>query len=185
MRNLFKMLFVVFAIPIVNANIAWAQSANLKVVFIRHAEKPVKGDNLTCQGYNRSVKLPAVIIGKFGVPAYTYVPTLGIGEVTKHARMFETIVPLAAKYNLTINSARTEKDTAGVAADIKTKSGIVLVAWNHKTIAAIIRNLGVKDESLVWPDDDYDTIWIVSFKNGVALLTRDKENINPGTDCNF
>jgi hypothetical protein len=164
---------------------AMAQTANLRVVLIRHAEKPLKGDNLTCQGYNRSLKLPVVLVGKFGVPAFTYVPSLGVGEVTKHARMFETIVPLIVKYNLSINSAHLEKDTAGVAADIKLKTGVVLVAWNHKTIAAIVRALGVRDSNLLWPDDDFDTIWIVTFKNGAATLTRDKENINPVTGCSF
>ncbi|SDF55410.1 hypothetical protein SAMN05216464_12025 [Mucilaginibacter pineti] len=162
-----------------------AQSASLKIVFIRHAEKPVKGDNLTCQGISRSLKLPAVINAKFGVPAYLFVPSLGLGETTKHARMFETIVPLAAKYNLTVNSSRTEKDSLGMAADLKSRTGVVLVSWEHGGIAAIVRALGVKDFNLKWPDDDYDSIWIVTFKNGNALFTRDKEGIVVTSDCNF
>ncbi|RWY51206.1 histidine phosphatase family protein [Mucilaginibacter gilvus] len=185
MKYLLKILCLLITFSFFYIGFTRAQTPDLKVILIRHAEKPLKGDNLTCQGYNRSLKLPAVLVGKFGIPAYTYVPSLGVGEVTKHARMFETIVPLAVKYNLTINSARVEKDTAGVAADIKTKAGTILVAWNHKTIAAIVRALGVKDNNLLWPDDDYDTIWIVTFQNGTANLTRDKENINPGKDCNF
>jgi hypothetical protein len=160
-------------------------SNDLKIVFIRHAEKPLKGDNLTCEGLNRSLKLPAVITAKFGIPAFIFVPGLGLGEATKHARMFQTIVPLAAKYNLTINSSRTEKDSLGMAADIKSRSGVVLVAWEHGGIAPIARALGVKESGLKWPDDDYDSIWIVTFDNGVAVLTKDKEGIVAAKGCDF
>jgi hypothetical protein len=166
----------------------FAQKSNqdsLKIVFIRHAEKPVKGDNLTCQGLNRSLMLPAVITAKFGVPAYVFVPGLGLGEATKHARMFQTIVPLAVKYNLTINSSRTEKDSLGMAADLKSRSGVVLVSWEHGGIAPIVRALGVKEPGLTWANDDYDTIWIVTFKNGAAVLTLDKEGIVAPDGCSF
>ena len=41
---------------------------NLKVVIIRHGEKPADkadgGDNLSCQGQNRALQLPAVLIKK-------------------------------------------------------------------------------------------------------------------------
>ena len=164
---------------------ALAQSPDLKIIFIRHAEKPVKGDNLTCQGVNRSLKLPAVIKAKFGVPAYLFVPAMGLGEATKHSRMFQTIVPLAAKYNLTINSSRQEKDSLGMAADLKSRTGTTLVVWEHNNIVPIVRALGVKEADLKWPDDDYDSIWVVTFKNGIATIAFDKENIHPPADCSF
>ncbi len=164
---------------------AFAQSADLKIVFIRHAEKPVKGDNLTCQGVNRSLKLPAVINAKFGVPAYLFVPAMGLGEATKHSRMFQTIIPLAAKYNLTVNSSRQEKDSLGMAADLKSRAGTILVVWEHNNIIPIVRALGVKEAGLKWPDDDYDSIWVVTFNNGNAAITFDKENIRPSADCSF
>jgi len=53
---------------------------NLKIVIIRHAEKPVKGDNLTCQGLNRALQLPKMLKDKFGIPAYIFVPAIGLGE---------------------------------------------------------------------------------------------------------
>jgi hypothetical protein len=163
----------------------FAQSADLKIIFIRHAEKPVKGDNLTCQGLNRSLKLPAVINAKFGVPAYVFVPAIGLGEATKHSRMFQTIVPLASKYNLTVNSNRQEKDSLGMAADLKSRNGTVLVVWEHSNIVPIVKALGIKDPGLKWPDDDYDSIWIVTFNNRVAHIAFDKENIRPAADCAF
>jgi len=102
---------------------------NLKLVFIRHAEKPEKGDNLTCQGLNRALLLPKLLKDKFGIPAFIFVPSLGLGESTKHARMFETIAPFAMKYNLAINTSHREKDSIAMATDLKSKNGTILIVW--------------------------------------------------------
>ena len=167
--------------------ITYAQSpttakADLKIVFIRHGEKPEKGSNLTCKGLNRSLMLPALIKQKFGVPNYVYVPSLKLGEKTTHARMFETVAPLAAQYNLEIDSKFDEDDSAGVAADIMKRQGTVLVVWEHKAINTIIHALGVQYGTL-WKGDDYDSIIIITFINGKAVVTTDKEGLNPSDNC--
>jgi hypothetical protein len=155
----------------------------LTIVFIRHGEKPQKGDNLTCQGLNRALSLPAVLYAKFGVPDFTYIPAIGLGTSTRHARMFQTVVPFAARYNLTLNSNFEERDSAGLAADLLTRQGTVLLVWEHKAIPTILRALGVKDPGLSWDDDDYDSIWIVTFPGGVATLKRDHEGLHPSEAC--
>lgn len=157
----------------------------LKVIFIRHGEKPLKGDNLTCQGLNRSLQLPTIIASKFGVPDFIYVPSLAVGQSTKHSRMFETIVPLATKYNLPINTNYQEKDSAGIASDIKSKSGTVLVVWEHHAIVPIIKTLGISNEAFTWSNDDYNSILIVTFPKGIATLTKDTEGLTPSMDCPF
>jgi hypothetical protein len=158
---------------------------NLKVILIRHAEKPAKGDNLTCQGLHRSLQLPDVLVKKFGVPNYTYVPTMGQGDSTKHSRMFQTVIPLAAKYNLTINSKFDEKDSSGLAEEVRKKDGTVLIVWEHRAIASIVRSLGVHDFSSIWGDADYESIWIISFPNGIATVTKEKEGLTPDNKCAF
>lgn len=159
-----------------------SQSADLKIVFIRHGEKPEKGSNLTCKGLNRSLMLPELINKKFGVPDFIYVPSLKLAEKTGHARMFETVIPLAAKYNLEIDSKFEETDSVGVANDIMQKKGTVLVVWEHKAIINIIHALGVKYNTK-WNGDDYDTIIIITIKDGKTTLIMDKEGLNPSDDC--
>lgn len=159
--------------------------AQPKVVLIRHAEKPASGFNLTCQGLNRSLQLPAVLVKNFGLPTATYVPALGLGDTTKHARMFQTLIPFAAKYNLIITSKYEEDDSTGIARDILKHKGTVLVAWEHKKIVSIAHALGIKDDLLKWRDDDYDSIWIITFANGEAHLTKEKEGLNPSPECPF
>ena len=42
---------------------------------MRHGEKPSGGyGQLTCQGLNRSLALPDVLLAKFGKPTYLYAP---------------------------------------------------------------------------------------------------------------
>ena len=96
--------------------------------------------------------------------------------------MFETAVPLAVRYNLNIDTKFEETDSAGVANDIKEKKGTVLVIWEHKNISPIIHALGLKYAN-EWASDDYDSIIIITFKDGKATLTTDKEGLNPSDDC--
>jgi len=158
------------------------QNTTLKVIFIRHGEKPEKGNNLTCKGLNRSLLLPALIQSKFGIPDFVYAPSLKMTEKTTHARMFETVVPLAVKYNLDINSKFEETDSTGIANDILQKKGTVLVVWEHKAISSILHSLGIPGAP-VWNGTDYDTILIVTFVNGKATLTKDTEGLNPSDNC--
>jgi hypothetical protein len=44
-----------------------ADDNSLKVVIIRHGEKPETGDNLSCQGENRALQLPAVLYKKYNI----------------------------------------------------------------------------------------------------------------------
>lgn len=157
----------------------------LKVVVIRHGEKPDNGDNLNCQGLNRSLALPKVLYGKFGIASGLYVPVITTGDKTKSARMFQTIGPYAIKYDLNINSTYNDDDFKHVVKDVKHQSGTVIMTWEHNAIAGLAKAFGVK-QSLNWPDNDYDSIWIITFKKkGGAVLTIDKEGLNPSAACSF
>jgi hypothetical protein len=153
-----------------------------RVIIIRHGEKPEQGDNLSCQGLNRALQLPDVLNKKFGTPEFIFVPSINTGKKTSAARMYQTIVPFAVKYNLSINSKYDVDDTKGLAQDVLKRNGTVLLVWEHKHIDNILKALGVLD-SPKWPDDDFDSIWIINFQNGKAVLTKGKEGINPSTDC--
>ena len=163
---------------------------SLRVVIIRHGEKPDTGNNLSCAGLNRALALPAVLDTVIGKPGYTYVPTIGTGDKkTSSVRMFQTVTPFAVKNNLPVNSKYDEADTTAVAIDVKKKKGKVLMVWEHGNIPGLARNLGVKG-NLSWPGSDFDSIWIIDFKGtdskGNALepvLTIEKEHITPSNIC--
>ena len=155
-------------------------SKTLMIVIIRHGEKPETGDNLSPQGLNRALQLPTILVGKFGVPSHVYVPALGTDMTTTHARMFQTATPLAVQHNLSINTKFDEHDFAGITSHLREKTGTVLVVWEHHAINDIVLALGVKNAP-VWADDDYDSIWIVTFhENGDPVLILDKQGITHG-----
>jgi hypothetical protein len=182
----FKFLLIILALcGIAISGFGQTSSATVKIYFIRHGEKPDKGDNLNCQGENRALQLPAVIKAKIGVPNFTFIPTVASGTSTKQSRMFQTITPTAVKYNLTLNSSHGEKDSLQTATDLKTRKGTVLVVWEHSAIASIVRALGVAGFDKKWKGEDFDSIWIVTITNGVATFSKDKEGLNPSDKCSF
>ncbi|WEA03930.1 histidine phosphatase family protein [Mucilaginibacter sp. SJ] len=164
---------------------AFGQGKNLKLVFIRHAEKPDIGDNLSCAGFNRSLKLPEVLKAKIGLPDHIYVPAMHQGKSTARVRMFQTISPFAVKYNLSINSNFEEEDDNGVAKELTSKKGTILIVWEHNQIKPLLKALGMKVKDLQWPDSDFDSIWIVTFKKSKPSLTMDREGITPAAGCSF
>jgi hypothetical protein len=161
----------------------------LRVVIIRHGEKPDNGDNLSCAGLNRSLRLPAVLDTVTGTPDYTYVPTISTGKKTNSVRMFQTISPFAVQKNLVINSKYAETDTDDAANDVLKKRGIILMVWEHDNIPNLAKALGVKGK-LTWSGKDFDSIWIIDFsvtdKKGNLkdpAMKVEQEKINPPAGC--
>lgn len=181
--GLYLVAFLIVTAGMVTGSCGQAPPASLeRVIIIRHGEKPPQGDNLSCQGLNRSLQLPSVLYKKIGLPSAIYVPTIDQGKSTDVARMYQTIVPFAIKYNLKISTKYEVDDTKGLAAAIQKHTGTVLVVWEHKAAGKILRALGL-EEKQKWPDEDFDSIWIVTYKNGVPTLTKEAEGLHPTDSC--
>lgn len=159
----------------------------LRVLIIRHGEKPAVGDNLSCAGLNRALALPDVFAQLLPAPPeFTYVPLIGTdSQATSTARMFQTITPYAVLHNLIVNSDHDVADVAGLAADLRHKRGTALVVWEHHHIPGIVAKLGIKAPP-AWPENDFDSIWRLDFakesKKGNAkhpTLTHHHEHIQP------
>ena len=157
----------------------------LRIILIRHGEKPAEGDNLSCAGFNRSVKLPAVLKAKFGIPDYIYVPAPSTGKRTSNCRMLQTILPFAIKNNLPINTTFAVDATDLLAKKIRKQTGTIFVVWEHKQLGDIIELLGLKNLPGKWSADDYDSIYVITYPKNKAVLTVDKEGITPDNDCAF
>ncbi|WP_428329605.1 histidine phosphatase family protein [Mucilaginibacter sp.] len=185
MKKYSHFILLLFIVIGVSNSVSCQPASPLKIIIIRHGEKSAKGDNLSCQGLNRAMQLSKVIYSKFGIPADVYVPELNPGKSTTHVRMFQTISPFVIKYDLSVNSNYDVDDTDSLAKNLQKRTGTVLVVWEHKALNNIAWALGVKDKNLKWPADDYDSIWIVTYKNGNAVLTKDKEGIAPTSNCSF
>ena len=161
-----------------------APSDKLKVVIIRHGEKPKDGDNLSCQGQNRALQLAAVLHQKLNIPDAIYVPALKSDDKTKHSRMFQTITPFAIKYNVAINSKYSSDENEKIVKSVFKKQGTVLMVWEHNAIQPLAHSLGV-EKPPAWDDTDFDSIWVINYQNGEAQLALDKEGLNPADACSY
>jgi len=169
-------------LTIATVHCTFAQAGAKRIVIIRHGEKPDQGDNLSCQGLNRALALPAVLYKKIGLPSAIYVPSINTGKSTNVARMYQTIVPFAIKYNLKVSTKFEVDDATDLAAAIGKQEGTVLVVWEHKQAGKILQALGIAQKEK-WDDADYDGMWIVTYSNGTPVLTKDTEGIHPSASC--
>lgn len=185
MKNIaIKVLLLIFCFGPMGC-LAQSSRQSLKLVFIRHGEKDDDGYNLSCKGFNRSVLLPAVLYKKFGVPGKIYVPAVSGKGKTKHLRMMQTITPFAIKYRVDINSSYDADDYDDIANALLKEKGVVFIVWEHNTIPAIVKDLAHAARHLYWPDSDFDSIWIVTFKGGKPAFSVDSENLKPADNCSF
>jgi hypothetical protein len=185
------LLFCIFLLAFIQNSYGQSlpDSVQLRILVIRHGEKPDTGLNLDCKGWNRALALPTAIISQFGVPHIIYVPDIKSGKKTKSVRMYQTVIPFAIKYGLPVNSKYDETDSTLITDDLKHQKGLVMVVWDKKNIPSLVRNLGIRDMDLDWNDKDFDSIWIIEFtRNSMGEMSpglrKGKQGIMPSDICN-
>jgi hypothetical protein len=156
---------------------AWAQStpALQTLVFIRHAEKPAAGlGQLNCQGLNRALALPAVLLAKFGKPDFVFASDPhekkpDNGQPYNYVRPLLTVAPTAVQLGLPINTSFGFDDIEDLQGELlaaRYQNALTLVAWEHKkledVVKALLKQLGA-DASAVphWRGSDFDSIYVV------------------------
>lgn len=172
------------------------------LVFVRHGEKPVPNSfgQLSCQGLNRSLVLPAVLIRKYLTaqdgtvlpPAAIYAPDPGYKNGNDYyVRPLATIEPTAIQLGMPVNTRFGYRDDAGVEADLlqdQYRNSTILIAWEHHRIHSIVQrimaeNNGNPSDVPSWDGDDYDSIYVVTLNtdaNGKrkAVFRHDYQSLN-------
>ena len=169
--------------------------AEQTIVFFRHGEKPSGGlGQLTCQGLNRALALPSVLIGKFGTPDYLYAPNPAVKMSDPagsfyYVRPLATIEPVAIRAGKSVNSRYGYNDITGLRNILVTSSkanATVFVAWEHAYLVRIVQSImdayGGGAAVPAWTSGDFDSLYIVriNYANGTidAEFTRDREGLN-------
>ena len=142
------------------------------VVIVRHGEKQSDGyGQLACQGLNRSLKLPAVLLKKFGVADEIYAPNpmvkIGEGEgVWAYIRPLATIEPYAIQLNKPVNLDYGWENPAPIVSRILERdNGLIVIAWEHhgaNELAELLMNKTASAPTAIsaWPDNDFDRIYV-------------------------
>ena len=169
--------------------------AEQTIVFLRHGEKPAAGlGQLTCQGLNRSLALPDVLLGKYGQPDYLYAPNPAVkmtdpGGSFFYIRPLATIEPTAVRTAVSINTGYGYTDITSLQSLLIKSSKAnttIFVAWEHaylvKVVQSIMNAYGGGQTVPAWTSGDYDALYIVrlTYTNGTidAEFERDREGLN-------
>ena len=199
MRRLLTILLILSPLPRLlgqspQASTPQASSKTETIVFIRHGEKPPAGlGQLTCQGLNRALALPKVLVTKFGKPSNIYAPD-PTGKVDGPANNFDyvrplaTIEPTAIMLGMPVNcDIRFDniKALEGELVNPSHKGQLLFVVWEHLKLNDMVQDLlKVRDPNPPqvpnWPDDDYDRIYVLQIDSGTNLIrfSVDHENLN-------
>lgn len=166
------------------------------LVLFRHGEKPAGGyGQLTCQGLNRALKLPTVLVDKYGMPDALFAPDPS-GQVSDPAGKFDyvralaTIEPTAVRLGMPIHADRAFTDIAGLESDLTRSDyadSLVFVAWEHVKLDKLVKKIvadygGDPDVVPKWPNSDYDSLFVLTLDNNHGAkqvsFSRDDENLN-------
>lgn len=153
-----------------------------KVMVIRHAEKPapdhspygvtLKGahnrESLTARGWQRAgalANLFAPTNGLFQDPSLAEPRFLYASRYIKHEgsrRPLETIMPLAEKLAIRINSNFPRSEVGGLLEEAFLCKGVVLICWQREYIPRIADYiLGHKTVApRHWPEGRFDVVWV-------------------------
>ena len=166
------------------------------IVFFRHGEKPAGGfGQLSCQGLNRSLALPSVLVGKFGAPNVLFAPNPS-HQIEDHGQRFDyirplaTIEPTAVSLGLPVNihwGLQQILQLRGNLLEPRYAHARIFVAWEHFLLVKLVKQLvaaGGADSAQVpdWPPDDFDSIYVVTLRRSqgklVASFALDHEGLD-------
>lgn len=172
-----------------------------RLICIRHGEKPKGGlGQLSCQGLNRALALPPVLLSRFGKPDYIFAPNpdqkVDDGKSYNYVRPLMTIEPTAVVAGLPVNTEYGFKDLEGLKQEItkeKYRHAVVFIAWEHIFLDQFADKLvlaggGNTNSVPQWPRDDFDTIFIfdITYSNSIPKVSfhTEQENLN-GLGTNY
>ena len=178
-------------------------SATEKIVLLRHAEKSAMGlGQLNCQGLNRALALPNILIKKFGNPSVIYATNPSVrkkdqGQLYNYIRPLATIEPTAIRLDMPVNTAFGFDDIKSlkkVLLNPINSNSVIYVVWEHHLLETMTReilsSLG-KDPKMVpqWNASDFDSIYVITIvddgdgKKDVSFI-KDSEGLNNAqTSC--
>jgi hypothetical protein len=168
------------------------------LVCFRHGEKPHGGlGQLTARGLNRSLALPDVLLPRYGTPQFIFAPnpTDKVDDRKYfYVRPIATIEPTAIRCKMPVNTQYGCSEIKSLESELlaeKYQKATVFVVWEHGYMVQFAKNLvahhgGDPKDVPRWPENDYDTIWIMKITHtpqGDTLDFKvDQEGLNDLSD---
>ena len=155
------------------------------LILVRHGEKPAAGlGQLDCQGLNRALALPAVLLAKFGKPDFLFAPDPGqqnsdAGTKYNYIRPLATIEPSAIQFGMPVATPYgfMDIDKLRQLLDQPTyRNATVVIAWEHtmaeRMARALVQSYGGDPTQVPrWNSSDFDSIYIVKIDRTPSKIT--------------
>jgi hypothetical protein len=166
------------------------------IVLLRHGEKPPAGlGQLSCQGLNRALRLPAVLQHRFGRPDAIFAPDPAeqkpdSGQPYDYDRPLATIEPTAIGFGLPIQADLGVSKLAALQQALEAPryhASLILVAWEHTDITVLTRALlaangGDPKQVGHWPGDDFDSLYVLRITRGAPGVSTSFTHLHQGLD---
>jgi len=166
------------------------------LILIRHGEKPSAGlGQLDCQGLNRALALPGVLLSKFGKPDFLFAPDPAQQNVDHrqsyyYIRPLATLEPTAIQYGMPIATpfGFMDIDKLRLLLDQPAyRNARVVIAWEHtmaeRLVKALIQSYGGNPADVPrWQSDDFDSIYIVKVDRTAEKVTTSFSVEHEGLD---
>lgn len=143
------------------------QAMPSKIILIRHGEEPLgdEGTELSDIGWARAHGLPQL----FSNENITHLIALKPHKKKGSIRSIQTLQPLSQALGLTVITPYTRDEVSDLVQMLANGSEydgqVVLVAWQHDTLADIAHQLGVEEAPAKW-GKVFDRYWILESTNG-------------------
>lgn len=157
-------------------------------VFFRHGEKPDNDSGqLTCKGLNRALKLPTVLLSRYGTPDKLYTSAPYQDKTGSSLRPLLTIAPVAIQLSkpviLKYHADQTRKLINALLK--KDHAAVTYISWEHKNLVIAARRLVAKtggDSTRIpfWQTDDFDTLYVIRLDDDHRFksFTQESEGLN-------
>jgi len=154
-----------------------------KIMIVRHGEKPEKDEDihgvnpegehdkneLSTSGWQRSgalIRFFNPLHGPFIHPALAKPNAVFAAAPSGHIqseRSHHTVKAVAESLGLKVNLKHTKGDEKKLAEEAMATHGVVLIAWEHKSIIDLANVILVNDRSSPqkWPDSRFDLVWVL------------------------
>ena len=184
------------------ATVPGADTTTETIIFVRHGEKPTaEYGQLNCQGLNRALALPKVLIKNYGRADFIFAPDPAKkisknGVDYSYTRALATIEPTAIELGLPVETKFGYKEVDLLKKELLAppyERSLLFIAWEHLKLQQLVKNLVAtlgNDPAVVppWSKDDFDSIyvvriWSVGSKRSITFQ-HDYEHLNGlSTDC--
>lgn len=151
-----------------------------KIMVIRHAEKPVGGASV---GVRMSGKVDAASLAPLGWqragalspffeqlapprdgvlrPDHLFATRFDKYSADATRRPLQTLEPLSKSMGITVVDRYGKGQESKLGAEIQKLDGVVLVAWSHEEIPALVATLRLSGPvPAEWPEDRFDLVWV-------------------------